>query len=1806
MALKPNKKGVLNGTKKNDKITWANSKDWKKAITVNAGNGNDVINFKKSKYKNNKLNGGNGNDIIYGGTNIDIIHGNNNNDKLYGYNGADKLYGDAGNDSIWGGNHNDSIWGGVGNDSLLGEAGHDKLYGQDGKDTIKGGTGNDSIEGGNHDDKLYGQDGNDTIKGGNGNDYIEGGNHNDKLYGQNGNDTIKAGKGSDQIWGGAGHDVIYGNEGTNTLRGEDGHDKIYGGSGVDNIYAGSGNDYVEGGNGNDNIYGESGTNTLIGGKGSDKLYSGTGADTFKFASGDGNDTIYNSTHIDKIEFTGTVDNLSYTRNNNDFTITRTTGTVNDNVTLSNYFAANDKLNTIIANGANVDFSTITVNVTGSGTINGTDYNDVITGSIIDDVINPGLGNNTIFIDNNNGFDTIISGGGTDNLTFNEATNFYDISGEYSNDDLIFTSGESKVTLQDFKKGNHSVKTVSVGDTTKSIDDVAPKNAINSDTEADTIYGTPVSDEITYTGSNAVIYAQAGNDIVNSYGADTIYGGAGNDTINFMVEPSAEPVPAYNKEVHITAGEGCDVITGIECTSKTNINIDGEAYSYSAVQEGNNLHLKLVSINDGEVNKLEFIAQDYYSAEGVVNNDVASNLFINDTLFDLNSVKPLYDMNEEEVDEYESEVNTGEIIIGTTNNDTITSGSGDDIIVANGGDDVINDADGKDIIYLGSGNTTLTIDTTAMADDYDSNPNYIKTVYLSDDSVLTLDFTQELCGSHMGIFCRNYGNDNDLIINLDNSAWDHKSIVVKNYFDENSEPKTDQVKLKIWQRSGGVIAQNEYTIQEYCWASGFMWVNTFDIQPFLDQEYTGTIKGTNLSEYITGTYKGQSAGRDGSDVIYARGGNDIVETYGGDDTIYAGSGTTVIEGIHNAVIYPENADTVTVYVDDAKSLEYNQDGNDLIITRHAYAWVGDWNEETQEWENASYRDKDFTTTIKNYYDGDTASQLLFKIRGTQKNDSITGTDSNDVFDMRQTWTNETGTGEDTIVSSGGNDTIRFSRDLEYNFDINGNDLILNYHDTQYTSSSTPMVDGSITFKDYVNVETGELLNHSVKTVEIYPLVYGTGVDSTTYYRTLATDFGLQFGTSGNDSLTGADGNDTLMGAISDFIFTGAGDDSIEAGTGNDKVIVNGTGNKHFFYNSNWGNDTISINTIPESINLHIDGANTTNGNLEFIKSGEDDLTIKYGYNSIFIGDFFSDNNTLDDDHMRIYEYSGTSNWSLREYMFDYSKNQALTIMGTEGDDNLDFIRKSTIYGLGGANTYNYTFANNGLGTLYTVSGQDTINFTDLTLADLGFVKFGTGNDLLIYNNGAYLGTQMVMVKDYVNPNNPLNLTIQCTDGSINALSQLENYGIYYLTGDNKTGTDNTDAMLGISGENTMTGGKGDDNLYSVDGDNTFVFNAGDGNDTLYQSGGSVVLKFNDALVHDDLISKTPGTYMYEQDGNDLIINHDENGQLTVKDYYTNTNVVNTLIDASDEFGEFTMSDLFKKVIYTEDQGNDKWTYSIKRSDTNSYEIRGGESLMTLRTRSGNDRIYLQSVSTTEYQTVTTAYAGDGNDEIYCGGEAYYEIYGEKGNDTIYGGEGDDTLCGYVKDASYMSIDTIEGSSDYIYAGAGDDFIVGQSQNNYLDGGTGDDYYLVYTTVNTTIADSAGTDDFMNIYDETYNNLHFVFNVDSDGEVDEYGLRILNNANFNLWKADMADENIKGINIEDFNSIETFEEAGDDSGCSQLTIDKVDAVRADIANWLDDNDYADVADVFENEKTDGDITTLIGKFDITDKWVYNEYS
>lgn len=134
----------IKGTKKRDNIEWRNGRGY--SLDINAGSGNDIINFKANK-QNSKLYGEAGNDTIFGGKGRDYISGGKGNDKLYGNNGNDTILSGKGNDTIKGGKGNDVIYGGKGDDIITGGKGDDIIYTGSGNNTIiiNKGDGNDTI-----------------------------------------------------------------------------------------------------------------------------------------------------------------------------------------------------------------------------------------------------------------------------------------------------------------------------------------------------------------------------------------------------------------------------------------------------------------------------------------------------------------------------------------------------------------------------------------------------------------------------------------------------------------------------------------------------------------------------------------------------------------------------------------------------------------------------------------------------------------------------------------------------------------------------------------------------------------------------------------------------------------------------------------------------------------------------------------------------------------------------------------------------------------------------------------------------------------------------------------------------------------------------------------------------------------------------------------------------------------------------------------------------------------------------------------------------------------------------------------------------------------------------------------------------------------------------------------------------------------------------------------------------------------------------------------------------------------------------
>ncbi|MDR0702739.1 MAG: hypothetical protein LBF61_10130 [Azoarcus sp.] len=113
---------------------------------------------------------------------------------------------------------------------------------------------------------------------------------------------------ADAFVGGAGNDYFIGGLGNDTLRGGEGNDVLDGGGDADTLYASRGDDVLYGGEGNDRLYGEAGNDVFRGGAGNDILTDTRGDETYRFAVGDGADTILDTQGEDALIF----ENIDYT------------------------------------------------------------------------------------------------------------------------------------------------------------------------------------------------------------------------------------------------------------------------------------------------------------------------------------------------------------------------------------------------------------------------------------------------------------------------------------------------------------------------------------------------------------------------------------------------------------------------------------------------------------------------------------------------------------------------------------------------------------------------------------------------------------------------------------------------------------------------------------------------------------------------------------------------------------------------------------------------------------------------------------------------------------------------------------------------------------------------------------------------------------------------------------------------------------------------------------------------------------------------------------------------------------------------------------------------------------------------------------------------------------------------------------------------------------------------------------------------------------------------------------------------------
>jgi Ca2+-binding RTX toxin-like protein len=738
----------------------------------------------------------------------------------------------------------------------------------------------------------------------------------------------------------------------------------------------------------------------------------------------------------------------------------------------------------------------------------------------------------------------------------------------------------------------------------------------------------------------------------------------------------------------------------------------------------------------------------------------------------------------------------------------------------------------------------------------------------------------------------------------------------------------------------------------------------DLNPLADAAggYSNDANGNLVTDGTASTnFNDTLFGSAGSDVINGGGGNNVLFGLGGNDTISGGTGNDVIlTGDLSSVGHkPVNYNPNVAPPDSSKIFFKNYDntavgasgftvingggGQDIIL-------AGNGN-------NLIYADTqvDFATAINQRNGAAGTGQKGDLIAVGDGNNTIVGSNGNDVV--------FTGTGNNTLILGAGQTTViggmeinaaslswseannlfspiggqnaAYAAPASYNGSIfdnipvgMGNDTIFggtgNSH--YWLSNGNNWLDagggndyivagtGSSTIyggrgndsiwggggSNYINLESGNDVvvlfggNNTVKGGTGNDLIFSGDAGSSTTTVSSETNSHNYIDTgSGKTIVWGSGGNDTIIsGSLSgtgksSTIYAGNGNAYIVGGKGNDS-ISGGTGNDTIYAGA--GNTSITLSSAASEIS-HVYGGNGVDnihggGGTDFIFAGDGSATLQGG--------------------------SGT------EVMYSGAGNDVLiagagsdTLYGGSGTDllqggsgNTVFVAGSgneTIRGGSGSNTYKFD-AGFGNVELQNTQASDTFVFgagtsvTDLTVtATMGStgnlalqIQSASGGQLVVDNglsgaisNFKFAGSGSTLnLNDLMAQASSVSTTLTSTNGNVifsaagndTLTGGAGNDTIYAWNGGNKlqagsgnqvffsetgfnqlTGGTGNDTLISVAGNDTITSGTGNDSIVGGAAPNTYLLNLGSGHDTISGTTYRDNITFGANITQADLIA-----------------------------------------------------------------------------------------------------------------------------------------------------------------------------------------------------------------------------------------------------------------------------------------------------------------------------------------------------------------
>ncbi len=316
-----------------------------------------------------------------------------------------------------------------------------------------------------------------------------------------------------------------------------------------------------------------------------------------------------------------------------------------------------------------------LDVVGKISIQGTEFDDNIEGTMSADAVFGGGGNDTIM--SRQGDDLVYGGEGEDYIDACDGNDI--VYGGAGNDSIMGGAGNDVLYGGD---GNDSIDG-GYGD--------------------DTIYGEGGDDVISAVGGSSTIYGGSGNDVINVKAHyNTIDGGDGNDTIK--VEQG------FGNSI-IMGGKGDDVIEVEKYDSRYSGNVSA-VYIY-CLGDGNDVIKRTWPEIDDMLRFGEGITKDNIIFRGeerdliIEFKDNEGSIRLEGALYGNSSstVKKIAFRDGSVMDVMEI-VEKGFSIRGDEGDNTIKGTIADDIIYGYGGNDSLLGDDGDDVIYGGEGNDTI--------------------------------------------------------------------------------------------------------------------------------------------------------------------------------------------------------------------------------------------------------------------------------------------------------------------------------------------------------------------------------------------------------------------------------------------------------------------------------------------------------------------------------------------------------------------------------------------------------------------------------------------------------------------------------------------------------------------------------------------------------------------------------------------------------------------------------------------------------------------------------------------------------------------------------------------------------------------------------------------------------------------------------------------------------------------------------------------------------------------------------------------